>query len=399
MTWTALERLKIIYRASLFNEFDGDIKEHIIDQMTLREIHSFLSIRTRKELGMTDEEAKSIWEYYGNKYFPENETPIQTSEEFAIACSIQNELLNTVITDTIEVIFDNMYEIHEIYKSSDYLERLQSSMVEYKRLKEKFEEYSDTPLIFLVDHKHQLEELVKNECNFVWNHLIDNLIMLYDDNIVYSVYKFVDMFRENTNLSVEIRDDDKLVYKNIKTRILLEYPENNHGFISSINDLLTESESKLIISNMFLTSEWIDDTTISYSENIEIDGRDADTKLLNEFDAPWLDVIGKLFIKYLTSRTQEERDDTPDTYFILGDSEDEKQTRLETFREKGNFKLEYVNQELCTIHFWEDVFTRKEDDVNFPKLYLEEEVDDNGNIVDFNVSIREETITIWNDEN
>lgn len=389
MRLESIERSYFLYRASYWNSFPNELQENILDSMSAREAHYMLSLNTSS---MSPTEARKIWMYYGNKYF---EKQITSSTDFARACSELNPLVSRGIYIIIDFIFTMMH--HQILVFDEDLPSDNKLYPIYNRLRNSWN-ISDpkVPLVYLGDNKEQLNDLVTKFCDLVWSkEYSEGYITLKDQQSDYAIPKLARMFGNVENLSTNELEHDSDEYKLLKLKISTSYPDTESiNFISSIDDLVTGSETDIIISCMFLSEQWPDQ--IEISSNVFTD-EDKDERLINKSNlqqVPWLPILGKLVMKYM---------DKQENYSFLleieDDTEEERQSRMQLFRDGDSetFRLTFLNEEFCNTNFWAVVLTGNGGEENLPRFHFEDAVSMHGEILDFNLSIGRNLLLDWHE--
>jgi len=253
------------------------------------------------------------------------------------------------------------------------------------------------PLVYLGDNKEQLNDLVKKFCDLVWSkESSERYITIKDQQSDYAIPKLARMFGNVENLSTNELEHDSDEYKRLKIKISTSYPDTESiNFISSIDDLITASETDVLISCMFLSEQWPDQIEIS---SIMFTGDDKDELLMNKSNiqqVPWLPILGKLVMKYM-----DEKEDYSFLLEVEDDTEEERQSRMQLFRDGDSetFSLSFLNEEICGTHFWAIVLTSNGvGEENLPKFYFEDYVGRHGEIFDFNLSIGRNLLLDWHE--
>jgi len=389
MRLESIERSDFLYRASYWNDFPNELKENILDSMSAREVHYMLSLNTSS---MSPEEARNIWMYYGNKYF---EKQITSRTDFARACSELNPLVSRGIYIIIDFILTMIHHVVLVFDEdlpSD--NKLYPIYNELNNLWNKSD--PKVPLVYLGDNKEQLNDLVKKFCDVVWSkESSERYITIKDEQSDYAIPKLARMFGNVENLSTNELEDDSDEYKRLKIKISTSYPDTESiNFISSIDDLITASETDVLISCMFLSEQWPDQIEIS---SIIFTGDDKDELLMNKSNlqqVPWLPILGKLVIKYM-----DKKEDYSFLLEIEDDTEEERQSRIQLFRDGDSetFRLTFLNEELCDANFWASVLTGNGGEENLPRFHFEDCVSIHGDVLDFNLSIGRNLLLDWHE--
>jgi len=389
MRLESIERSYFLYRASYWNKFPFELQENILDSMSAREAHYMLSLNTSS---MSPTEAMNIWMYYGNKYF---EKQITSRTGFARACSELNPLVSRGIYIIIDFILTMIHHIILVFDedlpSDNKLYPIYNSLRNSWNISD-----PKVPLVYLGDNKEQLNDLVTKFCDLIWSkEYSEGYLTLKDQQSQYAIPKLARMFGNVENLSTNELEHDSDEYKRLKFKISTSYPDTESiNFISSIDDLVTASETDIIISCMFLSEQWPDQIEIS---SIVFTDEDKDKNLINKSNlqqVPWLPILGKLVMKYM--------DKQEDYSFLLeneDDTEEERQSRMQLFRDgdSESFRLTFLNEEMCGTHFWAIVLTNNGGEENLPRFHFEDIVSMHGEILDFNLSIGRNLLLDWHE--
>jgi len=401
MTWSSLNILKILKYASSFQNIPDVIKfEEVTKNLNCKQAHLYLSIVLGKNETMSDSVVREhirIWSQMGKFYFGVS-TP--NSEKFAYYCSERNEMINILLTQIMDIIVyccDRLLLFQIEYDS----EKLVNILSKYKREKNTsieslMEDVNDLPLnfsirVFISENEKVLQYEVSKFATFMYENYKQN-----DYSLLNRLGRFINMFRYNTDLNTEIKNEtnNKKFIKKVKYEFGYHKPIH---VLSSINELLTIDENSLLMSHLFLEDHWVDEITFHHYEMYGDEN-------ISESKKELLYIIGKLAMNYYDNIISPREEYFFSSTFMSNELKEELKESFRLGNRTHEFNLRYINQNvdmnsllymLVGPRQYSDITL---DDENYPHWFFEHLQtfnDYEDDVTEFSISIRKPSLVEW----
>jgi len=397
MTWNSLNILKILKYASSLQTIPDVIKfEEVTKNLNCKQAHLYLSIVLGKNETMSDSAVREhirIWSQMGKFYFGVS-TP--NSEEFAYYCSERNEIINILLTEIMDIISDccdRLLLFQKEYDSEKLVNILNKYKIEKNTSIESIKDVNDLPLnfsirVFISENEKVLQYEVSKFATFMYEN--------YEQMDYSLLNRFINMFRYNTDLNTEIKNEtnNKKFIKKVKYEFGYHKPIH---VLSSINELLTIDENSLLMSHLFLKNHWVDEITFNHNEMYGDEN-------ISESKKELLYIIGKLAMNYYDDIISPQEEDFFSSTFMSNALKEELKESFRSGDRTHEFNLRYINQNVdMNSLLYMLVGPRQFSDItldhdNYPHWFFEHLQtfnDYEDDVTEFCISIRKPSLVEW----
>jgi hypothetical protein len=402
MSWKALDRLNILYRAGkLLMDMPQELRSMIFkENLNCGQAHNFIStyfadgnnIRKVIDDKIIDVEEQT-WKEIGNIYFNKND--ITTSEDFARECSYNNPQLSEILYEIIIKIIQCCNDIYENCGDSgpemNILQELNSS---FERVGS--EEDSLSIRMFIVNNKVALQQIVTSACELVIEKEEETQFLeRMEQADEFSISRFEYMFRTDTDLNSRFTDEEEegySFYEHVK-RLTMKIISNSIEFptlIENIDDLLVKNENDLLASHLYLYENWFDQVNIIHEDGVLDESSDDILKISH--------ILGYLLMCYIDHYEQINDEDWLIDEYLLDGKEELKQSFREGRIVNGlpSFNFSYVKDRFKNeASLWYYICLGLNSKPEPPPFFIEN-IHLTDDIIDrFNISIRLDTLFKW----
>lgn len=400
-------RDEICYRSLFMQTLPPEISDIVLGQkLNCTQAHSFLYQYFGSKREKTEEETmqeEKVWRRVGEIHFPGQ--GVSSSTAFADLCSKKNPLLSNAIDELLQTIFDCVEYIYIHYSNRDE-EIDMRAFEDFATLKGNYDFYTKirgfSPRRFIVDYQDQLYFLCRHVSNLAYEYEDSyEMIALSEQEDNWKIGKFVEMFRQNSNLFVlneepdfELNEDEP---EKLKRKIWSQYNEIPE-FVRDAYDLLRKSEDSIYISHLYLTGQWIDEVTVSSQTLLE--SVTLGTEQLEENFIDLLPIIGVLVMRYVDTNSLSDNNWLSEETLEM--EEDELLTLKQHFRE-GTVELNMDGTEtpyFMTSYLSGDFSAQEWADIlvegnSPPWCFDEQTLTDDNSTESFTFSIRYKNLENW----